>query len=130
MSVERVAYSTDKSLLVIYITYATMPDYNGNDFLEIFEDEDFLLFIATFKYSIATGECILSILIWLLHIQKGYSMTSIQDFTTYDFVNLRENKGEQTRFTGYQDWELSNDVMKLLALYIRQVSTRFFKHMK
>ena len=105
-----------------------MPDYNGNDFLEIFEDEDFLIFIATFKYSFATGECILSILIWLLHIQKGYSMTSIQDFTTYDFVKLRENKGEQTRFTGYQDWGLSNDVMKLLALYIRQVS--FLNQMK
>ncbi len=87
-----------------------MPD--GNDFLEIFEDEDFLIFIAILQYSIATGEFILCNLIWLLHIQKGYSMTSIQDFTTYDFVNLRENKGEHTRFTGYQDWELSTHVMK------------------
>ena len=105
-----------------------MPDYNGNDFLDIFEDEDFLIFIATFKYSIATGECILSILIWLLHIQEGYSMTSIQGFTTYDFVNLRENECEKMCFTGYHDWELSKDVMKLLSLYIRQVSTwkRFF----
>ncbi len=58
-------------------TPPTMPDYNGNDFLEKLEDEDCLMFMAIFECSIETGECIVGILIWLLHFQKGYSMTRI-----------------------------------------------------
>ena len=68
------------------------------------------------------NQTVLVLILWYLHCIKGYTIKSIQDFTTYHFVNLVCADPNNNHFTGFEGyWSLTKMEHDLLHFYLVHV---------
>ena len=70
------------------------------------------------------NEMVLQVIQWYLHSRKGFTLASIRDFTTYDFINMECSDHQNSvcgEFVGYRDWYLTHMEYKLMMFYLKEV---------
>lgn len=69
------------------------------------------------------------LIMWYLHCVKGYTISSITEFTTYHFVNLHhvaddQNNNQDFTFEGYLGWSVTEREHTLLSHYFTQLRSQ------
>ena len=106
--------------LQLYNNWRKMMDYNDNALSNFDVAEKKLL---EHNFECLDDMFVFNAMLWRLGTLKGYSLSSIQEFTIYDFINL-ESSGDY--WIGYENWKLSELDMKLITTYIHKVIFSLF----
>ena len=90
-------------------------------------------FIDNFEFNDQSARILYNVILWHLHVLKGYSIESVQRFTTYNFINVQESfvlsvgyplLKFQVSFI-HDNWTLSAFEMKLLTTYLTKVRDKW-----